>query len=395
MKQKIQELAQGLYEDVVAYRRYLHTHPELSFQEHNTSRFIKSTLDSLGIAWDTMANTGVVGIIRGEKPSEAVLALRADIDALPIQEANAVAYRSRQEGVMHACGHDAHTASLLGAAAILHQLRSEFGGVVKLVFQPAEEKVPGGALQMMKEGVLEQPRPQAVLGQHVMPSIRAGQVGVRSGRFMASNDEVYITVRGRGGHGAQPQLNTDPVVIAAHILLALQQIVSREADPKTPTVLSFGKVVANGAVNVIPDEATLEGTFRTTDELWRGVAHRRIREVASGIAACMGASCDVTIVQGYPCLINEDRLTAMFKSWAEEYLGEENVLEADVWMASEDFAYYAQAADACFYLLGVGAAAQGQNASLHTPTFDIDEQALETGAGLMAFAALRCLGMGA
>jgi amidohydrolase len=314
------------------------------------------------------------------------------MDALPIQEVNEVAYKSTQAGVMHACGHDAHTASLLGTAAILQELKAEFGGTIKLIFQPAEELLPGGANQMIKEGVLENPTPQSVLGQHVMPFIETGKVGFRSGKYMASTDELYVTVKGKGGHAAQPQQNIDPVMITAQILVSLQQIVSRTANPNTPSVLSFGKVQANGATNVIPNEVKLEGTFRTMDEAWRAEAHTRMKKMAEGIAESMGGSCEFEIKKGYPFLVNEEKLTAAAKQYAEEYLGKENVLDLDIWMAAEDFAYYSQLADACFYRLGTRNEAKGITSSVHTQTFDIDENAFAISTGLMAYIALKRLG---
>src|ERR1700754_1239561 len=320
MKERIQQLAKNIFNDVLANRRHLHSHPELSFEEVETSAFIAKKLDELGIGWERMADNGLVALIKGEKPSDKVVALRADMDALPILEANDVPYKSQNEGVMHACGHDVHTSSLLGTAKILTELKAEFGGTVKLIFQPAEEKLPGGASLMIKEGVLENPKPQAVIGQHVMPLIDAGKVGFRAGKYMASTDEIYVTVRGKGGHAAQPQQNIDPVLIAAHILTALQQVVSRFADPKTPSVLSFGKVIANGATNVIPNEVYLEGTFRTMDEKWRNEAHIKMKKLAEGIAESMGGSCEFNIMRGYPFLINEEKLTRATRSHAEDYL---------------------------------------------------------------------------
>jgi amidohydrolase len=293
---------------------------------------------------------------------------------------------------MHACGHDAHTSSLLGTARILTELKKEFGGTVKLIFQPAEEKLPGGANMMIKEGVLENPKPDAVIGQHVMPLIEAGQVGFRSGKYMASTDEIYVTVYGKGGHGAQPQQNIDPVLITSHIIIALQQIISRVADPKIPSVLSFGKVIANGATNVIPNEVYLEGTFRTMDEDWRARAHEKMKKMAEGIAEAMGGSCDFNIVRGYPFLINEEKLTAEVRAYAEDFLGKENVLDLDIWMAAEDFAYYSQVSDACFYRLGTGNKERGITSSVHTPTFDVDEESLKLSTGLMAYIALKQLG---
>lgn len=392
IKEQIQQLSKNIFNDVVANRRHLHSHPELSFHEVETSVFVANKLEEMGLEYHKMADTGLVALIKGDKPSDRVVALRADMDALPITEANDVPYKSQNVGVMHACGHDAHTSSLLGTAKILTDLKSEFGGTVKLIFQPAEEKLPGGASLMIKEGVLENPKPQAVIGQHVMPLIDAGKVGFRAGKYMASTDEIYVTVHGKGGHGAQPQQNIDPVIITAHILTALQQVVSRFADPKSPSVLSFGKVIANGATNVIPNEVYLEGTFRTMDEQWRGEAHVKMKKMAEGIAESMGGSCDFNIKRGYPFLINEEKLTAATRGHAEDYLGKENVLDLDIWMAAEDFAYYSQAADSCFYRLGTRNEARGITSSVHTPTFDVEETALEVSTGLMAYLAIKQLG---
>lgn len=392
LKDKITYLANQIYSDVVANRRHLHANPELSFHEYETCAYVAQKLDELGIEYKKMANTGLVALVKGAKQSDAVVALRADMDALPIVEANDVVYKSKNPGVMHACGHDVHTSSLLGTAKILTELKNEFGGTVKLIFQPAEEKLPGGANMMIKEGVLENPKPDAVLGQHVMPLIESGKVGFRSGKYMASTDEIYVTVHGKGGHGAQPQQNIDPVLITSHIIIALQQIISRVADPKTPSVLSFGKVIANGATNVIPNEVYLEGTFRTMDEDWRAKAHEKMKKMAEGIAEAMGGSCDFNIVRGYPFLINEEVLTADARAYAEDYLGKENVLDLDIWMAAEDFAYYSQVSDACFYRLGTGNVSRGITSSVHTPTFDVDEDSLRLSTGLMTYIALKQLG---
>jgi amidohydrolase len=392
LKGEIKRSAQKICSEVIANRRHLHAHPELSFCEYETSGFIKQKLGQMGISWMAMADTGIVAVIQGEIASQRVIALRADIDALPIAEDNEVPYASQNTGIMHACGHDAHTSSLLGAAQILQSLKSKFGGTIKLIFQPAEEKLPGGASIMIKEGVLENPVPEAIIGQHVMPALECGKIGIREGRFMASMDEIFVKVRGKGGHGAQPHQNIDPVLITSHIIVALQQIVSRMADPMLPTVLSFGKVIANGAINVIPDEVYIEGTFRTLDEKWRDEAHVKIKTMAETIAKSMGGSCEFNIVRGYPPLVNEKRLTEHVRSFAEDYLGKENVLDLDVWMAAEDFAYYSQAANSCFYLLGVGNKEKGITSSLHTPTFNIDENALTLSTGLMAYIALKQLG---
>nr|WP_294793295.1 M20 family metallopeptidase [uncultured Mucilaginibacter sp.] len=392
IKEKIQQIAKNIFDDVVANRRHLHSHPELSFHEVETSAFVAKHLNSLGLTYERMADNGLVALLKGEKPSDKVIALRADMDALPITEVNDVPYKSQNVGVMHACGHDVHTSSLLGVASILTELKSEFGGTIKLIFQPAEEKLPGGASLMIKEGVLENPKPSAVIGQHVMPLIDAGKVGFRAGKYMASTDELYVTVKGKGGHGAQPQQNIDPVIITAHMLTALQQIVSRFSDPKSPCVLSFGKVIANGATNVIPNEVYLEGTFRTMDEEWRKEAHIKMKKMAEGLVESMGGTVDFNIVKGYPYLINEPVLTENVRSHAEDYLGKENVLDLDIWMAAEDFAYYSQVADSCFYRLGTRNESRGITSSVHTPTFDVEETALETSVGLMAYLAVKQLG---
>lgn len=391
MKRAIRELAAIVYDRIVKDRRHLHIHPELSYQEFQTAAFIKSRLDELGVSWIPMAGTGVVALITGDIPSDKVVALRADIDALPIAEQNRLDYISTVPGVMHACGHDAHTASLLGVAFILHSLRHKFSGTVKLIFQPGEEKLPGGASIMIREGVLENPVPIAVIGQHVMPSIAAGKIGIRKGKFMASMDELYVRITGQGGHGAMPHLNIDPVLIASHLVVALQQIVSRTCNPLVPAVLSFGKFMANGSTNIIPDEVVLEGTFRTVDEKQRREAHAHMRQLATGLVESFGATCDFEIRVGYPVLENSDELTSSVQAYAADFLGAENIVEADLWMAAEDFAYYSQATKACFYLLGI-AKDDGIKRSLHSPFFDLDESALESGAGLMAYIALKQLG---
>ncbi|HMT29281.1 MAG TPA: M20 family metallopeptidase [Bacteroidia bacterium] len=392
--EKVKQLSGQYLNEVIGFRRHLHMHPELSFQEKKTSEFVWNKLSELGIdEKQRMADTGIVALIKGKNPDKRVVALRADMDALPITEANDVPYKSQNTGVMHACGHDAHTSSLLGAAKILNELKSEFEGTVKLIFQPGEEKLPGGASMMIKEGVLQNPSPQGIIVQLVMPMIDAGKVGFRSGIYMASTDEIYVTVKGKGGHGAMPHLNIDPVLIASHMIVALQQIVSRNANPTMPSVLSFGKVIAHGATNVIPNEVYLEGTFRTLDEKWRSEAHKRILHMATAVVEGMGGKVDFEIRIGYPALVNNPELTASSRKGAEEYLGKENVLDLDIWMAAEDFSFYSQQTKACFYRLGTRNEARGITSSVHTPTFDIEEKSLETGMGLMAYLAMRELKM--
>ncbi|GAA4433433.1 M20 family metallopeptidase [Pontibacter saemangeumensis] len=386
---KVKELAHAYAPDTVQVRRHIHANPELSFEEHQTAAYVRQVLESYGLKPVAMAETGLVALVKGRNPEKKTIALRADLDALPIVEANEVAYKSKRAGVMHACGHDVHTASLLGAARILQDLRDEFEGTVKLIFQPGEEKFPGGASIMIREGVLQNPAPEQIVGQHVFPMLPAGKVGFRSGMYMASADEIYITVKGKGGHAAMPELNVDTVLIASHLIVAMQQIVSRHASPKVPSVLSFGKVEARGATNVIPDEVKIEGTFRTMNEAWRKEAHQRIRKLAKGLCESMGGTCEIDIKNGYPFLLNDPDLTERARAAAEAYLGAENVVDLDLWMGAEDFAYYSQQVPACFYRLGTRNEARGIISSVHTPTFDIDEAALETGMGLMAYVALQ------
>jgi amidohydrolase len=392
LKNKIKNLAAKNASRVVKWRRHLHANPELSFEEKNTARYIAENLREMGLTvTEGVADTGVTALIHGEKPSSKVLALRADIDALPIVEENDVSYKSTNKGVMHACGHDVHTSSLLGSALILNELRSEFAGTVKLIFQPGEEKAPGGASKMIEAGVLKNPAPEKILGQHVMTQLPVGKVGFKEGLYMASADEIYITVKGKGGHAAMPDKLVDPILVSAHILTALQQIVSRNAHPTTPTVLSFGKITANGATNIIPNEVKIEGTFRTLNEKWRREAHKKMKHLATTLASSMGAECDFNILVGYPFLFNHELTTRESKNFAVEYMGEENVVDLDIWMAAEDFSYYSQEMDACFYRLGVRNEARGITSGVHTPTFNVDESSLEIGSGLMSWLAINHL----
>jgi amidohydrolase len=389
LKERIKSLAQAYKQEVIDLRRHLHSHPELSFKEFQTAAFVAEKLKEIGITEiESKATTGWSALIKGKNPEKKVVALRADMDALPIIEANEAPYKSQNPGVMHACGHDAHTASLLGAAKILNEVRDQFEGTIKLIFQPGEEIIPGGASLMIKDKVLENPRPNSILGQHVMPMIPAGKVGFRSGLYMASTDELYLTIKGKGGHGAMPETFIDPVLISAHLLVALQQIVSRVANPKIPSVLSFGRVEALGATNIIPNEVKIQGTFRTLDEAWRAKAHEKMRLIAQGIVEGMGGQLDFEIRKGYPFLKNDPELTARSVAAAQNYLGAENVLDLDIWMAAEDFAFFSQEVDGCFYRLGTRNEARGITSGVHTSTFDIEEEALEIGAGLMAWLAV-------
>lgn len=386
---KIKKLSTETSKETIETRRYLHQHPELSYQEYETAKYVANRLQMLGVTdITTVAATGVTALIKGKNADKKTVALRADMDALPIDEANNVPYKSQVPGVMHACGHDVHTSSLLSTAKILQTVKEEFEGTIKLIFQPGEEKLPGGASLMIKDGALQKPAPKAIFGQHVMPLIPAGKVGFRKGLYMASADEIYITVKGKGGHAAMPETIVDPILMASHLIVALQQIVSRNAHPKIPSVLSFGKFLAHGATNVIPNEVHIEGTFRTLDEEWRASAHKKIEQLATGLVASMGGSCDIEIRKGYPFLKNEELLTNRAIEAATAFLGDDNVVDLDIWMASEDFAYYSQEIDACFYRLGTRNETKGITSGVHTPTFDIDETALSIAPGLMAWLAL-------
>lgn len=388
--EKVKSLVSACFDELLSIRRHLHAHPELSFQEFATSDFVAEKLRSYGIEFEQgMVKTGIVGLIKGKDPDKRTIALRADMDALPILEQNDVEYRSKNDGVMHACGHDVHTTCLLGAARVLSQLKDHFEGTVKLIFQPGEEKLPGGASLMIKEGVLKDPVPGSMLGQHVFPELEAGKVGFRPGMYMASADEIYLTIKGKGGHAALPHHVIDPVLITSHIIVGLQQVVSRRAHPLIPSVLSFGKIIGEGATNVIPNEVKVEGTFRTFNEAWREEAHRYIEEIATSIAKGMGGGVEVDIRKGYPFLVNDQQMTLRAKEHAREFLGKEQVVDLEMRMTAEDFAYFSHQLPATFYRLGTRNEAKGIVSNLHTNTFDVDEQALETGAGLMAWLTLK------
>lgn len=390
LAEKVKRLSESNYEEILAVRRHIHANPELSFHEYETANYIEKKLRSYGIEnSERIANTGVTFCLQGtgDGPKKTI-ALRADIDALPITEKNEVDYKSRHEGVMHACGHDVHTSNLLGVAKILQELKGEFAGTVKFIFQPAEEQSPGGASILIKEGILENPEPQTILGQHVMPFIPEGKVGFRCGQYMASADEIYLEVKGKGGHAAMPETFVDPIAIASQIIVSLQQVVSRFANPKIPSVLSFGKIEGGQVNNVIPESVKIEGTFRTFDEEWRKQAMQKVKDISQSIASSMGGSCTVTIADGYPFLVNDEAYTKRNIAAAKEYMGEENVEALDLWMAAEDFSFYSHEVPGCFYRLGTRNEAKGITSGVHTPTFNIDENALKTGMGLMAYLAL-------
>lgn len=389
--QEVKSLATLFQQETIDNRRHLHQYPELSFHEMETSKFVSNQLDIMGIPHQTnIGGYGIIAEIIGDSDNGKVTALRADMDALPILEANDVAYKSKNPGVMHACGHDVHTSSLLGSAKILSRMTTKFGGRIKLIFQPSEERLPGGASLMIKGGVLENPKPKSIYGQHVHPPLEVGKVGFRSGVYMASADEIFMKIIGKGGHAALPNDTIDPLVMLSHIILGLQNVVSRRADPTIPTVLSFGKVNSDGgATNIIPDTIRVEGTFRTLDEDWRYRAHEIIRKTARSIAQALGGDAEIDIQVGYPCLKNDIDLTQKSQISASKYLGENNVVELPIRMTAEDFSYYTLSTDACFYRLGTGNPSKGITSSVHTNTFDVDEACLEIGSGLMAYLALQ------
>ena len=385
LQQKIKNLSKQFADEFIAIRHHLHAHPELSYQEFETSKFIQSKLQSFGIPFEVLATTGVVGILKGKKPESRIIALRADMDALPIQEENDVDYKSQNPGVMHACGHDVHTSILLGAAKILHELQSEWEGTIKLLFQPGEERNPGGASYMIRDGALENPKPKGIFGLHVHPGMDLGKLSFRKGRVMASADEIFITIRSKGGHAAAPHLTADTILIASQLIVSLQQIVSRNNNPTSPSVLSICSIQGGHTTNVIPSEVKLMGTFRAIDEGWRKKAHELIRKQAIGIVEGMGAEIDLNIDIGYPTVDNDPALTEVGWQLANEFMGKENVSETELRMGAEDFGFYTQVIPGCFYRLGVRNLEEGIMHNVHTPRFNVDERAIEIGMGMMAW----------
>jgi amidohydrolase len=385
LKERIQQLAKQYANEFVEARHHLHAHPELSYKEFETSKFVQEKLQQLDIPFTIMATTGVLGIIKGKNANKKVIALRADMDALPITEENDVPYKSKNNGIMHACGHDVHTTCLLGAAKILQELKEEWEGTVKLIFQPGEEKNPGGASYMVKEGVLENPKPDKIFALHVHPGMEVGQLSFRGGMVMASADEIYITIKAKGGHAASPHLTADTILIASHVVVSLQQIVSRNNNPFNPSVLSITSFQGGNTTNVIPSEVKLMGTFRAMNEEWRFKAHELIKKQTTELVKTMGAEADVVIDVGYPFVLNDEQLHPIAMAKAADYMGAENVSETELRMGAEDFAYYSHKIPACFFRLGVGNKAKGITNGVHTPKFDIDERAIEVGMGIMAW----------
>lgn len=392
MINQIKQKASALLPELLRIRQHIHRFPELSFQEFKTSEFIAAELTKLNISFSKgMAGTGIVAIIEGKNPSKKCLAIRAELDALPITELNEVDYKSQHPGIMHACGHDVHSACLLGLAAIMNDLKGEWEGTLKLIFQPGEEMHPGGGSMMIAEGVLENPKVDAILALHVYPHLAAGIVGFRQGQYMASTDEIHITIEGKGGHAALPHQTIDPIAISAQVLVALQQVISRRSNPVIPSVLSFGKIAGGTVNNVIPDKVEISGTLRTMDEKWRAEAHQLIKDIVCNTASSFGAKAIVEIPKGYPSLFNDQKLTEAISGFASEYLGQDNVRELSLRMTADDFAFYSQQIPGCYYRLGTNTNNESKTASVHNAHFDIDENALTTGVGVMSYAAFSYL----
>lgn len=390
-REEVLQAARTIRPQVVEFRRWLHRHPELSFQEQETAAYIARQLKANHIpVREGLAGTGLIATLKGEAGPGRTIALRADMDALPITEATGLAFSSENHGVMHACGHDAHSASLLGVALLLQQYRKRWGGTVLLIFQPGEEKFPGGASLLLKEGALDHPRPELIIGQHVLPEMPTGHVGFKEGRYMASGDEVYLTIKGKGGHAAMPHTLNDTVLAAAHTVVQLQQIVARFVPATVPAVLSFGRIEGLGATNIIPEKVELAGTLRMMDEEWRGRVKEKIHQIATHTAATFGCTAEINIGDGYPMVYNHEVLTRHCSQLAKTYLGNDKVEDMDLRMTAEDFGYYSQVFPSVFYRFGVKQE-QGNTGALHTPTFNLNEDALETAYGLMTWLALNAL----
>ena len=391
-KNEVKEQVADIITNLISIRRHLHANPELSYNETKTSQYISGLLTEWQIPHDTnIGGYGIVGLIQGKNPNSKIIALRADMDALAISEQNNIDYKSLNDGIMHACGHDIHMTCLLGTLKILNENKDSFEGTIKFIFQPAEENLPGGAIKMIKEGVLENPSPEMIFAQHVFPDLEVGKVGVKSGVYMASSDEINIYVRGRGGHAAIPNSFDNTVLAASSIIVTLQPINSTLAPKDVPSVLSFGKVIADGAHNVIPSEVTIRGTFRTFDEKWRDKAHQLITKIASETASNYNTHCEVVIDKGYPVLKNDDRVTSIFKNVAIDFVGNENVVDLAIRTTVEDFARYTEVIPGCFYRLGIANKEIGITSNVHTPTFNVDEKSIEIGTGLMIWTTLEIL----
>lgn len=389
---KVENITNLFINEAIDIRRHIHQNPELSFEESNTSAYIKKTLSKWGIAFKSgYANHGILGIIEGNNPQKHCIALRADMDALPIEETTGLSFCSTNKGVMHACGHDIHTTCLLGAAYALNQLKESFEGTILLIFQPGEEKIPGGAKLMLEDGIFNEYTPECIIGQHVYPDLPAGHIGMKSGSYMASSDEIDITFHSQGGHAALPHTTVDTLLMAAQTLVSLQQITSRMIPANIPAVLTFGNIVCNSVMNIIPTTVKLEGTFRTMNEEWRYKAHQNIRNIAENICNSMGGSCTTEIRVGFPSVYNQPELTQLCRDVAPIIPVVSTVHDLEIRMTAEDFGWFAQKYPSVFYRLGVGYSDGTPCHGLHTPLFNPNEDAIITGINSMTCLALNFL----
>jgi hippurate hydrolase len=385
LQEKVKALAAKYADENIATRHHIHSNPELSYLEFETCLFVQNRLQEIGIPYTVMATTGVVGILEGKNPTSRIIALRADLDALPIVEQNDIPYKSKKDGIMHGCGHDVHTTCLLGAAKILFELKDEWEGTIKLIFQPGEEKNPGGASILIKEGVLENPKPEAIVGMHVNPQLQVGKLSYRSGMVMASADELYITLKGKGGHAAAPHFTHDTLLAASHITIGLQHIISRNNNPFNPSLITITSIQGGNTTNVIPSEVKMMGTLRCMNEEWRTKAHELIKKYVTETATTMGIIAEVHIDIGYPFVLNNAAVTENARAAAKQFINPELVEETELRMGAEDFGYYSHQIPGTFFRLGTMNAAKGITSGVHTPTFNIDEAAIELGVGIMAW----------
>ena len=392
IKKRLQQLTTQYSSYVKDCYHQIHAHPELSFNEIETANLIQKELLKMGISFrSNIGGTGILGKIEGKNPQKNAIALRADMDALPVQEEVEIPWKSTIQNVMHACGHDAHTACLLGVANILNEMKNDFEGTVLLIFQPGEEKAPGGANLMLNDGIFDEIKPDLILAQHVSIDYPTGTMGFLSGMIMASADEIHVKIHGEGGHGALPHLVNDTVLAASQTIVSLQQVRSRLCHPLTPMVLTFGKLIADGATNVIPHEVLLSGTFRTVDEEWREVGKNHIRRIITETCAAYGCTAEIDMPDGYPCVINNEVITSKAQKFATEWVGEENIRQLEMRMTSEDFGFFTQKYPCTFFRFGVKGESNQNSGGLHSSTFCIDENALEIGTGGMAWLAINFL----
>ncbi len=394
LPERIRKKARLLFPEIVRIRREIHRHPELSFKEFRTTALIREFLLKLGLKIEhDFLETGIAALLEGgEKKTEGKLvALRADIDALPLQEENTHEFCSLENGVMHACGHDMHTAILLGAAVVLSDIKKSLPGDVLFIFQPGEEKAPGGAKPLIEAGLFRQYHPSAVFALHCLPQLQSGKLALREGAIMAAADELYITVYGEGGHASAPHKTIDPVLAAAHIVTALQHLVSRVVSPYEPAVVSISSIHGGGATNIIPGKVHMTGTLRTMNEELRREMHKRLRETVEQIGMGMGARAEIEIVDGYPVVVNHPETTRVIREAFVAYFGKNSVEECEPFMTAEDFAYYLQHCPGTFIHLGTGSSKPEKGNTLHSPFFNPDESAIGTGMEAMSYAALSWL----